>query len=130
MGGGRMNYVMRYRGELKIDSAEAYDKLAADLYPLKLTPLFRIENGQHTVILMDGVFDPQPSNPWVNLVLFLLTLLSMLIAGVIFSYDGPVPEGFLGTVGMIFENIDLVGDRIFIPQAFGVEQPNKIMRAL
>ncbi len=85
-----------YRGRLRKDSLEAYDQLADALKRYQLTPLFRNEDEQHLILLMQGVFNSKPSNPWTNLVLFLLTLFSVLFAGTMYSYDGPVPEGGLG----------------------------------
>jgi membrane-associated protease RseP (regulator of RpoE activity) len=82
-------YLARFEGKLLYqDSAEAYDKLAAALRPMKITPLFREADGKHVVILVPGVQNPSPSNPMVNLVLFGLTLLSVLAAGAIYGYDG------------------------------------------
>jgi len=105
-GGSQDSYRVRYRGRLYGDSAEAYDQLAAQLRPLNLTPLFRKEDERHAVTLLDGVLNPRPSNPVVNLVLFLLTVLSMVFAGTVFSYAGPVPgsqaeflQGLLNSLG-------------------------------
>ena len=50
--------------------------------------LFRKEDEQHVVLLMPGVAQPKPSNPWVNLLLFVLTVLSVIFAGALYSYDG------------------------------------------
>jgi membrane-associated protease RseP (regulator of RpoE activity) len=86
---------------------EAYDQLAAAVKPLNLTPLFREEEGQHIILLLEGVVKPEPSNPWVNLGLFLLTLFSMVIAGVNFAYDGPIPQGFVETVIILFSNLPI-----------------------
>ena len=83
----------RYRGQLHKDSIEAYDQLAAALKPYRITPLFREDDGQHVVILTDGVIEPRPSNPWVNLILCILTVFSVLFAGTLYSYDGPLPDG-------------------------------------
>ncbi len=99
IGSERQSYLVRYRGELLGDSAEAYDGLAAALGPYDVTPLFRKEKDQAVVLLMKGKLNPQPSNPWVNLVLFSLTVVSVLYAGALFSYSGPAPtsptESFL-----------------------------------
>lgn len=84
-----VKYIARFRGKLRFDSEEAYDELSQLLKPHKITPLFRIEDNIETILLLDGVIDPQPSNPWTNLVLFILTLISMLWTGAIFSFDGP-----------------------------------------
>lgn len=104
-GGAHLPYAMRYRGRLRMDSAEAHKQLSAALKPYNLTPLFRIEDERPTVLLMEGVVEPKPSNPWINLLLFLLTLVSMLLAGVMYSYEGPVPESFWGIVQVMFANL-------------------------
>ncbi len=98
-------YLARFEGRLhQQDSAAAYDKLADALRPVKITPLFREADGKHIVILVPGVQNPSPSNPWVNLVLFVLTLLSVLTAGAIYGYDGSttVPQFMLNNLGMAF----------------------------
>lgn len=80
-GGDRDPYVLRYRGKVIGDSEKAYDYLAERLRPYRLTPLFRKGEGMHIVLLVRGVIDPKPSNPWVNLAMFILTLFSVLYAG-------------------------------------------------
>jgi hypothetical protein len=101
------NYLVRYRGTLRRDSMEAYDWLAKALRPHRLTPLFRNENGQHAIILTKGIVEPKPSNSWINVLMFFLTLLSMLVAGTMYSYDGPVPEGSFGLIRVLLSNMDL-----------------------
>ena len=86
----KQNFLVRYRGQLLADSSEAYDRLSASLKPLEVTPLFRNEKGQHAVILTKGVVRTRPSNPWINLILFGFTLLSVLFAGALYSYEGPL----------------------------------------
>ena len=83
----------RYRGQLSKDSTEAYDQLAQAMKRYGITPLFRDEDDHHLIILMDGVIEPKPSNPWINLILFVLTFFSVLFAGTLYSYDGPIPTG-------------------------------------
>ena len=83
-------YLVRYQGELLLDSEQAYDQLEGALKPHEITPLFRIEDGQHTILLLEGVIRPKPSNPWVNLVLLVLTVFSVLLAGALYDYSGPV----------------------------------------
>jgi membrane-associated protease RseP (regulator of RpoE activity) len=98
-------YVVRYLGRLKKDSMEAYDELAAALKPHQLTPLFREEEDQHTIILLDGIVEPKPSNPWTNLILFILTLVSMLLAGAIYSYEGTGSENEIELILSLFANL-------------------------
>jgi membrane-associated protease RseP (regulator of RpoE activity) len=87
-------YLVRFRGRLYAeDSAQAYDQLAAALRPYEITPLFRKENEQHVVLLTRGVLRPGSSNPVVNLVMFILTVLTVFLAGTYYTlggiYQGP-----------------------------------------
>ena len=94
-GDGKQNFLVRYRGKLNQDSAGAYDELAEKLRPYNLTPLFRNEEGRHSILLMNGRIDPKPSNPWINLLMFVLTVLSVLYAGALYNYTGPEPTSVL-----------------------------------
>jgi len=89
-GDDKQNFLVRYRGNLLMDSAAAYELLAASLRPLDITPLFREESASESIMLVKGVVRPRPSNPWINLTLFLLTVLSVLFAGTITHYSGPL----------------------------------------
>ena len=74
--------IARYRGHLlSEDSAEAYDRLAESLRPYEITPLFRLDKGQQVVFLVPRKPDPKPARASVNIVLFILTVLSVLLAG-------------------------------------------------
>jgi len=86
--------IARYRGHLlSDDSASAYDTLDEALKPYNITPLFRMDKGQQVIYLTPRRPDPKPARPMVNLILFLLTLLCVLWAGI--SADpGPLPQGF------------------------------------
>jgi membrane-associated protease RseP (regulator of RpoE activity) len=88
-GDDKINYLAKFRGTLRGIPEESYDKLAASLRSLDVTPLFRNEEGHHVVILVKGVIHPKRSNSIINLVLFILTLLSVILAGTFFTYDGP-----------------------------------------
>jgi hypothetical protein len=107
-GDTRQNFLARYRGRLRVDSAEAYDQLANSLRPLNITPLFRNEKNLHTVLLLPGTINPKPSNPWINLVLFLFTLASVLFAGALNSYQGSAAD--LG--GLVIDLIKNIGTGI------------------
>jgi Zn-dependent protease len=77
-GSARDPYIVRYRGTLQGDPQDMYDRLATALEPYNLTPLFRSEAGKHVVLLVQSPARQGKSNGWINLVLFLLTLLSMI----------------------------------------------------
>jgi Zn-dependent protease len=82
------SYLAHYTGQLhQKDSEAAYDQLAGLLRPQRITPLFRAEGGKHHIFLVPSMPDPKPSNVWLNLLLFSLTLLSVLLAGLIMSYQ-------------------------------------------
>lgn len=98
-GDPKKDYLARYRGRLyNEDSAAAYDQLVQALRPLDVTPLFRKERDRHVVILTQGVLHPKPSNPMVNVILLILTAISVFWAGTIYAlggtYDGPANPDF------------------------------------
>jgi membrane-associated protease RseP (regulator of RpoE activity) len=86
LGSAQQNFIVRYRGHISLeDTASAYDQLQTLLKPYNITPLFRWDEGRHAVILVNGVIIARPSNPWVNVVLGGLTLLSVLYMGAIYG---------------------------------------------
>lgn len=89
LGSERLGYEMRFVGLLRTDSERAYAALSRDLRPHKLTPLFTEEKGRHVIHLVQGRPKARRSNPLVNLILFVLTLATMLIAGAMYGYEGP-----------------------------------------
>ncbi len=92
-GTAKQGFIIRYRGKLLMDSEMAYDKLANDFRVHKITPLFRIIDGKHTIFLKRGVIQPRPSKMWVNILLFIITVISVLYVGTMYSlmgiYEGP-----------------------------------------
>jgi len=104
LGSEKSGYIVRYHGRLMIeDSAQAYDRLAESLKPYNVTPLFRIEDGRQTVFIVPGLASTRPSNPHVNLILFILTLLSVLFTGGALSIEGELPEGALQVIGLFLK---------------------------
>ena len=93
------------QGELLLDSEVAYDQLAESLLNHEVTPLFRVESGRHTILLLEGVISPKPSNPWVNLVLFVLTVISVLFAGALYDYSGPVSDSPIEMIQFVLSNL-------------------------
>jgi membrane-associated protease RseP (regulator of RpoE activity) len=74
--------IARYRGHLLTeDSVAAYDQLAASLEPYEITPLFRMDKGQQVVYLVPKKPDPKPARISINIILFILTVLSVLLVG-------------------------------------------------
>ena len=104
MGDPNKGYFMRYRGELVRDSVEAYDQLAEALRPYDITPLFRLEEGRQVILLVHGTVHSNPSKVWVNLLLFALTILSVLFAGAASSYS-PVSKNALSQIWELINHI-------------------------
>lgn len=103
-GTGKQKYILRYRGHLALeDTASAYDMLASDLKPLGLTPLFRWEADRQAILLVPGMPQVKPSNPVVNLVLGILTILSVLLAGATYGIAGPLPANPLEAAGVMLQ---------------------------
>ena len=103
-GGHADPYLLRYRGQFLsgIDSAEAYDQLAEMLKPHSLMPLFR--RGEHesqVIFLVEKLPAPRPSNPRTNLVMFILTLFSVMLTGAQIPEGIPIPADFLGQLGLM-----------------------------
>jgi membrane-associated protease RseP (regulator of RpoE activity) len=96
---------VRYRGSLLQDSITAYDKLASQVRPLNVTPLFRESKGAHEIILINGLFNAKPSNPWINLILFGLTVLSVIFAGTLYAYEGAAND-LPGLLGDLIANLN------------------------
>ena len=87
----KQDYIIRYRGKLYGESSQAYDILSKSLRDLEITPKFRLEEDRHSIELVKGVVKPRPSNKWLNLILFILTVFSVLFAGTFSNYQVP-PE--------------------------------------
>lgn len=106
-GGPEDQFLARYRGKLRGDSAAAYDQLEEALNPHLLTPLFQEEDDLHVILLVKKRPALPPSDPKVNLLLFVLTLFSMVFAGTMQAYQGPVPHEFAAQMGVLLQNMSL-----------------------
>ncbi|MCQ3980698.1 MAG: hypothetical protein DPW09_45435, partial [Anaerolineae bacterium] len=63
------------------DSEAAYERIAERWLAHQYTPLLRRRNGQIALIAQPGIITPQPSNPWINLGLAIVTIISVLFTG-------------------------------------------------
>lgn len=101
---GQHGFLIRYRGQLlDEDSASAYDVLAGSLDPYRLSPYFRLEGGKQVIYLAPKQADSRPEKISTNIILFVLTILSVMMAGV--QIKGPIPDDFLGQITLIIKNI-------------------------
>ncbi len=105
LGGGHEKYLVRYQGRLYgEDSEQSYADLDHMLEPLQITPLFRMEKGAQVIYLISGRMGSaaKPKN-WVNLVLFVLTLLSVLLTGAMLGLEGDLPTAPGEIVKAVFQ---------------------------
>lgn len=88
-------FFLRYRGELRSeDSAQAYDQLTEYLSPYNTTPLFRMEDGHQVIYLAPKQPAPPKDKVSTNIILFILTVFSVMLAGA--QPDGPIPNDMVG----------------------------------
>jgi membrane-associated protease RseP (regulator of RpoE activity) len=86
---------LRYRGQLlSEDSASAYDQLADSLQAHNLTPLFRMEDGRQVIYITAKLADPKQDKISTNIILFVLTVFSVMLAGA--QPEGAMPTDFWG----------------------------------
>jgi membrane-associated protease RseP (regulator of RpoE activity) len=103
-GDPQKGFLARYRGQLvEGDSAELYDRLADSLSPYNIIPLFKIEDGRHTVYLAPKPADPKKDKVSTNVILFVLTVFSVMLAGA--QPEGPIPQDFAGQMLVLVKSI-------------------------
>ena len=104
---GNKDWHVRYRGHLlSEDTVAAYDQLADAVRSFGLTPLFRKEDGARQVVYL--VTTPEipvsRTRVTVNVVLFVLTVISMLLMGVDIPPEAMPADGSFPFV-LFFKNI-------------------------
>lgn len=100
------DYIVRYRGRLRTEDTEAaYDQLAGQLRPFNVTPLFRWDDDRHAVILVPSKPKPNESNPKVNLIMFSLTVVTVIAAGILNSGEAldSLPSNWLQAAFVLFK---------------------------
>lgn len=98
-------FQFRYRGQLLgPDTAAIFDTLTAELKPHGLAPLFRKDpSGLHSVLLVPAAPTIKPLNPLVNIILFLLTIITTLMVGVQFPENVQPPDDGWVFLGLTFQ---------------------------
>ncbi len=89
-------WIVRYRGHLlSEDTVAAYDQLAEALHPYNITPLFRKEPGDKQIIFLvqSPVIPKIGSRIYINVILFVLTVLSVMLMGVDIPPSAISPDG-------------------------------------
>jgi len=92
--------IARYRGHLLTeDTAAAYDRLAQALAAYAITPLFRMDKGEQVIYLVPRKPDPKPARLSVNILLFVLTVLSVMLVGA--RPEGSMPTDPAAQIGFL-----------------------------
>lgn len=96
---------VRYAGRfVNSDTGLVHEQLFERLQPENIVPLFRMEDDQAAIYLMESLPKAKPSKPWKNLVFFILTLISVMISGAIYSMGADTPTS--GNIYLdIFNNL-------------------------
>jgi len=89
IGNSKENFLIRFIGQLKLPSEEAHNLLSTSLNSNKITPWFRSSGEQVEVSLRDSISRDEPPNRRINYLLFIITFISILFAGILTVYDGP-----------------------------------------
>lgn len=102
LGTRAQGFITRYRGSfLTPDTGQAYDRLAADLRPLGLMPLFRQVEKQPEILIIPARPSAKPSRLWINILLFVVTIFSVLIAGVLYFTGDQLPNTVPGILAAL-----------------------------
>jgi len=100
----RKGFFLRYRGQLiEEDSAVLYDRLADSLAPHGVQPLFRVEDGRQVIRLANKPPEPAKDNINTNIILFVLTVFSVMLVGA--QPEGPIPDDFFGQLLALAKSI-------------------------
>lgn len=76
---------VRFRGRFLVDSADCFDELRTIFEAHGFTPFVREEDGRLAIIAEPGVHVAEPSNWYVNLLLFLVTIMATLVTGAFYD---------------------------------------------
>ncbi|MBK7455435.1 MAG: site-2 protease family protein [Anaerolineales bacterium] len=100
----RKGFFLRYRGQLlDEDSASLYDRLADALILYNIIPLFKIEGGRQVIYLAPKPPEQKKDKISTNIILFVLTVLSVMLAGA--QPEGDFPVDFGGQMLMLLKSI-------------------------
>jgi len=89
LGTAKDDYLIRFIGILKLPSEEAHDLLNTSLDSFEITPWFRSLDGKVELSLRETISKREPPQKRINYILFLVTFISILFAGILTVYDGP-----------------------------------------
>ncbi len=89
LGDTKDDFLIRFIGKLTRPSEDAHDYLVTSLTSYQITPWFRAVEDKIEVTLRKTISRAKLPNRRINYLLFLVTFVSILFAGIITVYDGP-----------------------------------------
>jgi membrane-associated protease RseP (regulator of RpoE activity) len=88
-GDAKQPFIIRYAGNLKSeDSEDGFNQIADAFHPFDITPMLQQNGDIQTLILLPKVSKVKKKRPLLNILLFLLTLVSVLFTGGLYSFEG------------------------------------------
>jgi membrane-associated protease RseP (regulator of RpoE activity) len=108
--------VIAFTGHLLMaDADRAYDLLAERWAHHDYTPMLRVHQGQHQIIGQPGLVRPKPSNPWINLALFVATVFSVVLMGALNAGANPLqdPTSIIAGIPFAFTLLFILGTHEF-----------------
>ena len=86
-------FIARYQGTLRAaDTAAGFDQLSDALAAFNLVGLLRREEGDINLYILPKIETKKKLNPRLNLVLFILTVISVLATGGLYASGGDLPD--------------------------------------
>ncbi|HAF61663.1 MAG TPA: hypothetical protein DCK95_04995 [Anaerolineaceae bacterium] len=98
-------YIAKFTGQLKNqDSEKAFAAIEERIKPMNLIPLFRAEEEQQIVFLITDPQKHKETKTSTNLILFILTVFSVLFTGGIYGMDTALPQNTWQAILTILKN--------------------------
>ena len=98
-------YIAKFTGHLKNrDSEQAFAAIEEKIKPMNLIPVFRTEGEQQVVFLLVDPQKHKKANPRTNIILFILTVVSVLFTGGIYGMDSALPQNTWQAIMTILKN--------------------------
>jgi membrane-associated protease RseP (regulator of RpoE activity) len=104
-GDPKQPFVVRYRGKINSsDISKEFDQLIEKLSAHQLMPMLRKEEDRQVLFLVPEIQKKRMLNPNFNLALFIITLISVMITGGMYGFQGEPPQDFFQLIWELIQN--------------------------
>jgi membrane-associated protease RseP (regulator of RpoE activity) len=103
-GGPKQPFISRYQAIPKSEVRMSFSGILEKISPMRLSAVIRREHGDIVLFLMPASKKKKIFNPVLNLIMFILTLLSVLITGGLYGFQGTLPNGFWQTIMKLIQS--------------------------